>query len=76
MDDTRHLARLYCTGVTIEDDLLKRIHEMAHGSARRICVNLERVRAEASSTGVKSIGLAAWGKRDLYTGEAPSRRIS
>jgi DNA transposition AAA+ family ATPase len=76
LDDARHLAKLYCDGVTIEEDLLKEIHKLAHGSARRICVNLERVRAEAASTGLKRMGLGAWGQRELYTGEAPARRIA
>jgi replication-associated recombination protein RarA len=76
MSDARHLAKLYCGAVTVEEDLLKRISELAHGSARRICVNLERVRSEATATGLKSIGLSQWGKRAFYTGEAPVRRIS
>lgn len=76
LEDARHLSRLYCDGVTIEEDLLKRIHHLAHGSARRICVNLERVRAVAASSGLKRIGLSAWGERELYTGEAPARRIA
>ena len=74
-DDARHLARLYCGGLDIGDDLLRKIHELAHGSARRICVNLERVRSEAAATGLKSIDLAKWGKRAFYTGEAPVRRV-
>jgi len=75
VDDARHLARLYCGGLTVEDDLLIKIHELSHGSARRICVNLERVRSEAAAVGMRSIGLSAWGKREFYTGEAPTRRV-
>ncbi len=74
MDDARHLARLYCGGLVIEDDLLSKIHSLARGSARRICVNLERVRSEAASNGLNQIGLTQWGRRDLWTGEAPTRR--
>jgi len=75
LEDARHLARLYCAGMTVQEDLLRKIHELAHGSARRICVNLEHARSAAAKAGLKSIGLAEWGDRVFYTGEAPVRRI-
>lgn len=73
--DARHLAGMYCNGVKVKDDLLSRIHELSKGSVRRICVNLERVKQEAVSLGMEEIGLADWGDRPLYTGEAPVRRV-
>lgn len=76
LDDARHLARLYCNGLAIDEALLARIHDLARGSARRICVNLERVRAEAAATGLTKISLTEWGTRDFFTGEAPTRRIA
>jgi hypothetical protein len=41
---------------------------------RRIVTNLDLVRKEAQSQGLAAIGLKEWGKRDLYTGEAPQPR--
>lgn len=75
MDDARHLRRLYVTETEIRDDLLARIHELARGSVRRICVNLHLVQQEALVHGWKAAGLKEWGARELYTGEAPARRI-
>lgn len=75
LDDCRHLAKLYCRAVTIDDDLLAAIHAASRGSARRICVNLERVQDEAMSQGLAEIGLAEWGDREFFTGEAPVRRV-
>jgi len=73
--DAKHLARLYCNGIEIEDDLLHKVSQMAHGSVRRICVNLERIRVEAEMLGSSSIGLKQWGNKTLFSGEAPARRV-
>jgi len=74
-DDCQHLARLYCQNITISEDLLQKIHSISKGSARRICVNLERVQDEAKNLGLSEIDLATWGEREFFTGEAPVRRI-
>lgn len=73
MADARALRDLYCDKVAIEDDLLAKIHEVSKGVARRICVNLERAQQAALGLGKKSINLTEWGKRPMYTGEAPVR---
>ena len=73
MDDARALRDLYCDRVAVADDLLAHIHGGSKGVARRICVNLERAQQAGLELGRKEIGLAAWGKRDLYTGDAPVR---
>lgn len=73
MDDARALRDLYCDRVAVADDLLAHIHEGGKGVARRICVNLERAQQAGLELGRKEIDLAAWGKRDLYTGDAPVR---
>jgi len=76
LTDTKHLAKLYCKEVAIADDLLQRIQEASRGTVRRICVNLHRVQQVAlSELGQDSITNAEWGKRELYTGEAPARRV-
>ncbi len=69
------LRELYCQKVEVQDDMLQKVLEVTHGGVRRICVNLERIQQHAMSKGLKSIGLAEWGRRELYTGEAPARRI-
>jgi len=74
-DDAKHLAKLYCSGLTIGDDLVEAIHQASKGSVRRICVNIERVQEEARARGLNTISLADWGKRDFFTGSAPARRV-
>ncbi len=63
LDDTKHLARLYCPGVELADDLLAAVHEAAVGCTRRICVSLDRVREFAASRGASALA------RKDYTGE-------
>ncbi|RQZ74825.1 ATP-binding protein [Burkholderia glumae] len=75
VDDARQLATMYCREVEIADDLLARLVELSHGSVRRVCVNLERIQEEALTAGKDAMDLALWGKRELYTGEAPKRRV-
>jgi len=72
--DAKHLARLYCPHVSVEDALLEQITEAASGRARRICVSLERVRELASVEGLDSVGPAQWGKREFFRGQPPARR--
>jgi hypothetical protein len=72
--DARQLTGLYCPRVQVADDLLGRLVELSHGSVRRVCVNLERVQEEAMLIGTDAMDLSLWGKRELYTGEAPKRR--
>ncbi|RBH39682.1 hypothetical protein C3F00_042270 [Pseudomonas sp. MWU13-2860] len=68
------LAPIYCPSVSIAEDLLARLVEVAHGSVRRVCVNLTRVHEEAMMLAESEMTLAKWGERDLYTGDAPKRR--
>lgn len=74
VNDCDHLAKLYCRGVTIQRDLLEKITHISGGAARRIVVNLERVRQFADTEGLDAVDLARWGDRQLYTGHAPARR--
>lgn len=75
IEDAFKLSPLYCNGVEVAEDLLARLVELSHGSVRRVCVNLERIQEEAMIQGARRMDLAAWGKRELYTGEAPKRRV-
>ncbi|MGE4406080.1 AAA family ATPase [Pseudomonas sp.] len=72
--DCQHLARLYCPGIQLDDDLMQRLHKLARGSARRVCVNLSHIAEECRRQGLDDMSLADWGERPLYTGEAPKGR--
>jgi DNA transposition AAA+ family ATPase len=74
MQDARHLAKLYCRGIEIADDLLVPLHEASGGSVRRICVNLDRVREAAQVTGLSKISRDQF-KGDFFTGNPPPRRV-
>jgi len=77
LNDVHTLAGFYCGGIAIKDDLLEQIHAKAKGSVRRITINLVRVRQEAAYQGLNAIGRKEWGKKELFTGEAPQpRRMS
>lgn len=76
LEDTRQLARLYCRDITIADDLLTKIQRESMGVARRICVNLNQVQQAAYSAGTDTIDLKMWGEKQLYTGNAPRRKVS
>jgi Uncharacterized ATPase, putative transposase len=73
--DAVALRQKYATKVDIADDLLDLVHRESRGSVRRICVNLANIQQVALSNGLKEMDLAGWAGRDLYTGEAPARRI-
>ncbi len=75
LDDAKKLTPLYAPFVEIKDDLLNHIVQLSAGSVRRVAVNMELIQEEANATGWSSVDKAAWGKRELYTGEAPKRRI-
>lgn len=76
LPDARLLRELYCHRVTIADDLLEHLVKISRGSARRLCVNLERVQAEAACLGMTQMDHKTWGGRELFTGEAPRRRVA
>lgn len=76
MDDARALAEKWCPGLAIDDDLLASLVKASDGRARRICVNLDRVRQEAMTQGRKAMDAKAWGNRPWFTGEPPKRRAA
>ena len=49
--DAKHLAKLYCRNVEISDELMAALHAASAGSARRVCVNLDRIREAAELMG-------------------------
>lgn len=74
LNDAQQLAPIYCPDVKVADDLLQHIVQQAHGSVRRVCVNLTLILEQANLLAESEMTLALWGDRDLYTGEAPKRR--
>ena len=74
VEDARKLAAYYCPGIEIAPDLLDRVRETSRNVARRICVNLDMIRDHCQKNALKRIDLAAWGRREIYSGEAPARR--
>lgn len=73
--DARALTRIYCPGVEIADDLIGVLADKAGGSVRRIAVNLDTLRTEATKQGWQKVDIALWGDRPIYTGQAPARRV-
>ncbi len=72
-EDARLLAEFYCRDLHLADDLLDHARRAAGNVARVFCCNLDTIREHCHKTDVKKIDLAGWGKRELYSGDAPSR---
>ena len=72
--DAQALARVYCRDIAVADDMLQHLVDIAHGSVRRVCVNLANVHEEALVAGSSSVDLTWWGERQFYTGESPIPR--
>ncbi|WP_047396484.1 AAA family ATPase [Chitinibacter sp. ZOR0017] len=75
LSDARALRSVYSNDIEIADDLLNKTLEAAHGSVRRVAVNLNNIRKVALELGRESMDLKAWGSRPLFTGDAPKRRV-
>lgn len=76
LKDAKQLAQLYVPAVEIDDGLVAAIAKASDGRARRIAVNLERVRERAQLQGRKRMSLAEWGDEPFFTGEPPRRRAA
>ncbi|MCP1606429.1 AAA family ATPase [Pseudomonas citronellolis] len=74
LDDLRTLASATYPSLEIEDELLDDLRQKTRGCLRRAAVNLYRISTEAQAHGVSRFGMAHWGKRPWFTGEAPARR--
>lgn len=74
--DARQLARLYCRGIEIGDDLIAAVAKASDGRARRIAVNFDRVRERAIMKSKTRMTLADWGNDPFFTGEPPRRRAA
>ncbi|MGE7992520.1 AAA family ATPase [Pseudomonas sp. NPDC089554] len=74
IEDIRNLAQASYPEISFADDLLEDLRAATKGCLRRVAVNLHRVQSEASAAMLDGIGLAQWGQRGWFTGEAPARR--
>jgi DNA transposition AAA+ family ATPase len=74
LDDLRSLAQATYPTLTIDDELLDDLRKKTRGCLRRAAVNLYRVNGEAQALGIEQVGMAQWGNRGWFTGEAPAAR--
>lgn len=73
-DDIKHLAKLYCPDITISDELLKQLGKVCQGRVRRACVNLERIREYAVTSGISEVTNSDVRDLTMFTGQPPQRR--
>ncbi len=76
LDDVRKLIPLYANQIEIAEDMLLHLIDISGGSVRRVVVNLELIQDTALTRGLELVDRKSWGKTELYTGMAPSRRLS
>lgn len=74
LSDVGHLARIYAPGLELSPDLRAKLLQASHGSIRRICVNLDRIREHAVVRGLTKVSLADWSGQSFFTGIAPEIR--
>jgi predicted ArsR family transcriptional regulator len=75
LDDAHQLKGIYSPDVAIADDLLTHVVEIAHGSVRRLCVNLVNIQEHAMLHGLDAIDRANWGRRRGETTSDSGRPI-
>ncbi|MGH1460966.1 MAG: AAA family ATPase [Neptuniibacter sp.] len=75
LDDAKKLLPIYANGINVEDDMIEHLVQISGGSVRRVAVNLESIREKSMEYGWETVDRRTWGKTELYTGEAPKRRI-
>lgn len=73
--DVIHLAKQFCRGVELSDDVVAKIAELCHGAIRRIAINLDNVRKYAVVRGLTEMSLDDLGSVTFFMGEAPSPRM-
>jgi chromosomal replication initiation ATPase DnaA len=74
LDDVRALAERSYADIDIADDLLALVNDRVRGCLRRVAVNLYQIHQEALANGWARIDVAAWGDREIHTGQPPARR--
>ncbi|RRD90084.1 AAA family ATPase [Conchiformibius steedae] len=78
MADAELLAAVYAPDVQIDKELLAHIVELAHGSVRRVTVNLVNLAEAAAVNGYESADMGSIAKMqgfEFYKGEVPKRGV-
>lgn len=75
LDDAIKLASIYCPDISVGDDVVAHLVQIAGGSVRRVSVNLTLVHGHCMTMGLSSIDLNTWGDQPFYTGRSPERRV-
>ena len=70
LDDAGRIAA-ELSEIELAPDLLEHLHRESAGSTRLVCVGLARIEQIARARGLGKISLSEWGKRPLFTGDAP-----
>ena len=73
--DAEELAKVYAPDLTLEKDALAYLVDLAHGSVRRVTVNLVNLLELANQQGLDTVTREICAKADLYKGEAPKRGV-
>lgn len=73
--DARKLVPIYANAIQVEDDMLEHVVGLSGGSVRRVAVNLELIQDTAVTNGWAAVDRQVWGNTELYTGQAPKRRL-
>lgn len=71
LEDARTLTQTVCE-VTVDDDLLARVHAESKGSMRLMTVGLARIESLAKANGWKAVDAEQWGNRALFLGNRPA----
>lgn len=74
-DDAKLLAEIYAPQLAISDAVMDKLLKMAHGSVRRVTVNLVNIAEDAQTRGVDTVDLPDLKGLHLYQGEAPKRGL-
>lgn len=70
LEDARTLATTVCE-VTLDDELLERLHKEAGGSMGLMTVGMARIEQLARANGWANVSADQWGDRVLFLGGAP-----
>ena len=71
--DAKALAALFCPELELSADLVDLLLERAQGRARRVVVNLNKIKEHARNSQSKSFSANSFDKGWFYTGEPPRR---
>ena len=75
LDDAYKLAEIYAHGIAVDESVLVELVRMAHGSVRRVCVNLTNILDHANLHGLDRITKKDLAAVSLFSGDAPTRNI-